>query len=329
MTSPYGFARAVVLGVGEMLKELHQARLQRRRDVRPRVSRGGAYLALRPVTNVLLRDLNVSLIAEQMARGAPVIFCDFVDYDEVAHHAGPARPEAMQRAGGAGPGARHPGPAGRGGGARDYQLVVLSDHGQSQGATFRQRYGETLEEVVRDLLVARRRQASETSAATGDVEEWGRVNVLLTGVVGRTGPAAAATRAATRGRHAEPPARSSLGPADEEQRDVERTDPELVVVASGNLAMVYLTRYPGKLTLERARRPAPGPGARPGRAPGRRRGRGRHRGRRAGRDRAPAAPTGCATAWSTGEDPLAAVRAARPRRPAAPPGGPTTSATWC
>jgi hypothetical protein len=32
--------------------------------------------------------------------------------------------------------------------ARQYHLVVLSDHGQSQGATFRQRYGETLEEVV-------------------------------------------------------------------------------------------------------------------------------------------------------------------------------------
>ena len=33
-------------------------------------------------------------------------------------------------------------------------------------------------------------------------------------------------------------------------RAVERTDPELVVVASGNLAMVYLARHPGKLTLE-------------------------------------------------------------------------------
>ena len=43
----------------------------------------------------LLSDLNVSLIAEQMAGGAPVIFCDFLDYDEVAHYAGPARPQAL------------------------------------------------------------------------------------------------------------------------------------------------------------------------------------------------------------------------------------------
>ncbi|HWB37029.1 MAG TPA: hypothetical protein VHA75_13495, partial [Rugosimonospora sp.] len=96
MLNPYGLVRAIVLSVGEMLKELQQARRQKRRNVYPRVSRFGSYVLLRPLTNILLRDLNVSLIAEQMGRGAPVIFCDFVDYDEVAHHAGPARPEAMQ-----------------------------------------------------------------------------------------------------------------------------------------------------------------------------------------------------------------------------------------
>ncbi|WP_407421430.1 hypothetical protein [Methanobrevibacter sp.] len=35
---------------------------------------------------------------------------------------------------------------------RDYKLVVLSDHGQSNGATFKQRYGITLGDYVRKLL---------------------------------------------------------------------------------------------------------------------------------------------------------------------------------
>jgi hypothetical protein len=146
MASPYGFTRALVLGVGEVFTELHQARLQRRRNLQPRVSRSGMFLALRPAS-MLLRDVNVSLIAEQMARGVPSIYCDLVDYDEVAHHAGPARPESMRQLESldrmlgvlerlAPEAARH------------YHLVVLSDHGQSQGSTFRQRYGETLEEVV-------------------------------------------------------------------------------------------------------------------------------------------------------------------------------------
>ncbi|WP_030440586.1 phage holin family protein [Actinoplanes subtropicus] len=146
MASPYGFTRALVLGVGEVFTELHQARLQRRRNLLPRVSRSGAFLALRPAS-MLLRDVNISLVAEQMARGAPSIYCDLVDYDEVAHHAGPARPESMRQLESLdrmlGVLERLAPEA-----ARRYHIVVLSDHGQSQGATFRQRYGETLDELV-------------------------------------------------------------------------------------------------------------------------------------------------------------------------------------
>jgi hypothetical protein len=146
MASPYGFTRALVLGVGEVITELHQARLQRRRNLLPRVSRSGAFLALRPAS-MLLRDVNISLIAEQMARGAPSIYCDLVDYDEVAHHAGPARPESMRQLESLdrmlGVLERLAPEA-----ARRYHIVVLSDHGQSQGATFRQRYGETLDDLV-------------------------------------------------------------------------------------------------------------------------------------------------------------------------------------
>ncbi|NMO55007.1 alkaline phosphatase family protein [Actinoplanes sp. TBRC 11911] len=149
MASPYGFTRALVLGVGEVITELHQARLQRRRNLLPRVSRSGAYLALRPAS-MLLRDVNISLIAEQMALGAPAVYCDLVDYDEVAHHAGPARPESMRQLESLdrmlGVLERLAPEA-----ARRYHLVVLSDHGQSQGSTFRQRYGETLGEVVTRL----------------------------------------------------------------------------------------------------------------------------------------------------------------------------------
>ncbi|UCG24336.1 MAG: hypothetical protein JSW55_19820 [Chloroflexota bacterium] len=40
--------------------------------------------------------------------------------------------------------------------ARPYQFVVLSDHGQSQGATFKQRFGQSLEELVQSLIVHER-----------------------------------------------------------------------------------------------------------------------------------------------------------------------------
>ena len=199
MASPYGFTRALVLGVGEVFTELHQARLQRRRNLVPRVSRSGAFLALRPAS-MLLRDVNVSLVAEQMARGAPVIYCDLVDYDEVAHHAGPARPESMRQLESLdrmlGVLQRLTPEA-----ARRYHLVVLSDHGQSQGATFRQRWGETLDEVVERF-------------AAPDVAD---------------APVAPAESEATQ----------------EPAFPVPPIAP-LLVVSSGNLAMLYLTREKGR-----------------------------------------------------------------------------------
>ncbi|GAA0536133.1 phage holin family protein [Paractinoplanes ferrugineus] len=192
MASPYGFTRALVLGVGEVFTELHQARLQRRRNLQPRVSRSGKFLALRPAS-MLLRDVNISLIAEQMARGAPVVYCDLVDYDEVAHHAGPARPESMRQLESLdrmlGVLERLAPEA-----ARRYHIVVLSDHGQSQGATFRQRYGETLKNLVERL------SAAESNALDTPAEE-----------------------------------------------EAAPTAP-LLVASSGNLSLLYLTRYPHRLS---------------------------------------------------------------------------------
>ncbi|MFI7539909.1 alkaline phosphatase family protein [Actinoplanes sp. NPDC049599] len=200
MASPFGFTRALVLGVGEVFTELHQARLQRRRNLQPRVSRSGAFLALRPAS-MLLRDVNVSLIAEQMARGAPAVYCDLVDYDEVAHHAGPARPESMRQLESLD---RMLGVIERLGSeaARRYRIVVLSDHGQSQGATFRQRHGETLEQAVERFSAPDLADAPSTPAEDEATAEPGF-----------------------------PP--SPVAP--------------LLVVSSGNLALIYLTRFPRRL----------------------------------------------------------------------------------
>ena len=93
----YGLTRSLVLTVGEMVKELYQSRRQRLQRIEPRGHRPCRTLLLRGVTNVLLRDLNLSLIAEHMMRGSPSVYCDFVDYDEIAHHAGPVRPNQWRR----------------------------------------------------------------------------------------------------------------------------------------------------------------------------------------------------------------------------------------
>ncbi len=224
LTNPAGFARALVLSVGEMLKELWQARRQRRLDVRPRVDRRGANVLLRAATNVLLRDVNVSLIAGQLSRGANVVFCDFVDYDEVAHHAGPTRPEALRTLealdrvlGTLEQLACHA--------ARPYDIVVLSDHGQSQGATFLQRYGETLQDVVGGLT-----SGATAAAAQGRDETWGPTAILLDAIGGSGGLFERA-------------ARRLESDGDDQTVGDER---DAVVVASGNLAMISFPAIPGR-----------------------------------------------------------------------------------
>ena len=49
---------------------------------------------------------------------------------------------------------------------RPYRLVVLSDHGQSQGATFLQRYGYSLQELVEKAC-----HSANTYAASGGSAE--------------------------------------------------------------------------------------------------------------------------------------------------------------
>lgn len=253
--NPYGLSRSLVLSVGEVVKERHQGRRQRRRAVEPRIDRHGSYVLLRAVTNVLLRDVNAGLIVEQMMAGRSSIYCDFTDYDEIAHHAGPTRPESLASLAGLDhlvgvlQVAAEQAP-------RPYEFVVLSDHGQSQGATFRQRHGQSLEELVRDLLAGR---AGTVTAATGVEETAGPANTLLSSVGKEGGLTAKAVRRATRERSVDDEVHLEAdGAAAGQPTAGPAAAGDVVVIASGNLAMVYLARFPQRLTLEELEAEHPG-----------------------------------------------------------------------
>ena len=244
---PYGFMRALLLTIGEMAKELYQGHRQETRGIEPRINRRSSYVLLRGLTNVLLRDLNVRLLAEQMMAGTPVMYCDFTDYDEIAHHAGPTRPESLAALVGVDRAlavlerlAAHT--------PRPYEFVVLSDHGQSQGATFRQRYGEPLEDVVRRLMDTESADAQRgvTLASTDRTEEWSHTGTLLAEVGAGSGPVATASRKVVR-RHelTQAPAPAS-------------TEPDLIVTASGNLGFVYFPRIAHRLSWEELEAAHPG-----------------------------------------------------------------------
>ena len=188
--SPYGFVHAIVLGVAEIAKEIFQARRSRLAGVEPRMDRGFPYPVLRALTNVVLRPLSTSLVIEEMLRGTSVIYVTYTDYDEIAHHSGPQRAESLDALDGVdrvlGSLVRASEDA-----PRPYRFVVLSDHGQTLGATFRQRFGETLEGVLRKLMGG----ADSVSTAVGQVEEWRVVSTFASELTRARGAATVARRA--------------------------------------------------------------------------------------------------------------------------------------
>jgi hypothetical protein len=257
LLNPYSIGRTAVRTLGELLKEVYQAFQQRRRKIEPRMHRGLKFAGLRATTNVVLRDLNHALVSEQMLRGTPTIYVDFVDYDDIAHHTGPERVEALQSLYGIDrsiarlealiPDCPRP-----------YQIVIVSDHGQSQGATFRQRYGETIEEWLR-----RRIGAETTRTATTPTEEAGRLSTVLTEASNAPGATAAIGRAAMRGR-TDADGRVAVGTLKEEVQEAGAEEgstsalPDLVVVGSGNLGLVYFGVSEDRMTMEAIEQAFPG-----------------------------------------------------------------------
>jgi hypothetical protein len=225
----FGLVRSVILFVGQMVTEWHQARRQRRRGVVPRVRRGGAFVVLRGLTTVVLRDLNVAVVADRLTRGTPVVYVDFVDYDEVAHHAGPTRPESMRTLENLDRVLAFLEQVGREVGRR-YEIALVSDHGQAQGSTFRQLTGHTLDDLVQELA------RQEVHAELHPDERWLPANLLLAG-------APTSSRAVTR-------AASSVAGGQDRGAAPGAGGPGLLVAASGSLAHVYRTDLPGRLTRE-------------------------------------------------------------------------------
>lgn len=145
--------RTMVASFVEIGRERVAATRQRRRGVEPRVERGWVYALLRTFTTIITRDVSVQGVMNDMCEGRATIYVDMLGYDEVAHHSGPERVEALgvlrdldrqlariERVTRWTP--------------RPYKIVVLSDHGQTQGATFEQRTGMTLAELVSELCGA-------------------------------------------------------------------------------------------------------------------------------------------------------------------------------
>jgi uncharacterized membrane protein YvlD (DUF360 family) len=245
LARPGGLARSLSRTVSEIVRERFQASRARRRDVRPRVHRGWGFAGERAALSGVLRDLNTTLVADAMLRGRRSVYVDYVDYDAVAHHAGVMQPESLAALEGIDAvlaqleAVAEVAP-------RTYHFVVLSDHGQSQGEVFADRYGEDLSALVRRLSDA------EVLSAEQNAEGSGSLNAMLTAssstdtVMGR---ALAKTSDRLTGQTFDAAERADA--TEREQAAAPSTSPDrFLVFGSGNLGLIYVAGEPGRLTLQ-------------------------------------------------------------------------------
>ena len=148
----YSYQRIIILFIWEIFVEIKSQIIHEVKDIQPRLRRNIIYATIRAGANVLLREIATeTLIADMLKGDINSAYASYVGYDEVAHHSGIRdddiwnvlkqidlefkRLEKAEKIC-----------------ERNYEFVILSDHGQGNGATFKQRYGITLADYVRRLL---------------------------------------------------------------------------------------------------------------------------------------------------------------------------------
>jgi len=256
LLNPYFLTRTIALMFTDAVREIWQGWQQKRNNVVPRLDRlHHAYPIVRAITTVFMRDVAANLTILDIIRGAPAIYVTWPGYDEVAHHSGPWTEDAFKvlatydkviaRVRDT---IRHKAP-------RPYDLVILSDHGQSFGLTFKMRYGLSLKEFIEQQLpqgttvsasMGGDTGAISVAAVSGELE-----NIQEVGMGGRAGKAAAkqsqklVESGSKRMQKADAVAEAEMGA-------------QVTAYGSGNLAQVYLDLYPRKITISELNEAYPG-----------------------------------------------------------------------
>jgi uncharacterized membrane protein YvlD (DUF360 family) len=240
--NPYFLMRVIVLFLGDVVLEVWQGWQQRRKKVEPRLDRLHKFYPLvRASMTVLMRDVSSYLMTLDIIRGSPSIYLTWPGYDEVAHHSGPWTGDAfktlrqydqviarikdiIER--------KAP---------RPYDLLILSDHGQSFGHTFLQRYGYSLKDFVQ-RYVPQGTTVGQTSGGDDGTLQLASMagelqNVHDQSVGGATGKAIV-KRA---GRYADRAATAQLA-------EGELAQPvSITVCGSGNLGQIYFDLVPRRI----------------------------------------------------------------------------------
>jgi uncharacterized membrane protein YvlD (DUF360 family) len=256
--NPYSVARTLYLVIWDIIQEKRQYRWARKNNVRPildKKHRGGTYPFIRAFNTVIMPSLNLYTLLGDVMAGRSSAYATFVSYDEIAHHSGILDPGCfdilnkmdnwfarLETAAKEAP--------------RPYHLVVLSDHGQTGGATFKQRYGLTLQDYVQALMAEGVSVAGQEYASD---EGTANLNTFLNDAVRNdTSTASRVAKRALVGQTVDghiilgEQARQEAKKTADQKDGTLQQQPDVIAVASGNLGIVSFTQWPKRTPAQAA-----------------------------------------------------------------------------
>ena len=272
----YNFQRLFILFLWDMLLELNSQITHYVKNIKPRLRRTLVYAAVRAGANVVLREVTTDVLTSEILKGdIDTAYATFMGYDEIAHHSGVQDDDvwkplkmidqqfakitsAIEMS------------------DREYKLVILSDHGQANGATFKQRYGITLGNYVRRLLpddlkifkttynidhfrdavIPENKQIKQVKQKMSYIrddlfEDFSSLHNIKEGLENRRAAmlVESNTLLSLREKYS-----NSLeyitGYESVEHSTKKAEDSELIVLGSGNLGLIYLTEWKQRLSYE-------------------------------------------------------------------------------
>jgi len=219
---PYNFLHVGFLALWDMGREMRSQFRQWHDKIEPRLRKHEmSYFIVRASSNVFLREVvTYRVIKDIIAGEKDAVYATFFGYDEIAHHSGADDKESiwalsvLDRCIGRINRSRIAA-------KRPYIICVLSDHGQTNGATFRQRYGIGLDCLVESLMPKGVRLYRDLDSNQDHFSEIMNASEESEGrVVGK------------------PKGKKPV------------TNAEAYVLASGNMGLIYFTCCTERLTIE-------------------------------------------------------------------------------
>ncbi len=235
---PYLYNRAFIYLVWDFLIDQFQRYLRAIKQRKPRVKRNIRFSFLRAVGTAFLRESSTHFLIADLVRGIPIVYVNYIGYDIVAHHAGPHTFDAISTLGGIDRQIRKISRTITKRAPRQYDLVVLSDHGQSRSIPFSMLYGQTVAGFIEEKL------KTPSTQTRSDISERAYFSTLMSEM--ELVENAFAPPPLIRSRRTLERINSRVW----EESDGQKAQKGIVVCSSGNLAHVYFSESAGRVTTE-------------------------------------------------------------------------------